>query len=133
MSVIDITRRLGEEIQADPRFINFMQAKSNNDEDMELQKNITEFDNLRERLKQELSKENTDEAVKEQLNSDLKVMYAKIMTSHGMQEYNRAKQELEAMRGEIDAILAQCFAGADPQTCDPHGCTGSCSTCGGCH
>ncbi len=132
MSAIDMARRLGEEIQADTRFINFMQAKTRNDEDTELQKNIAEFGRLRESLKEELSKEDKDEALKEQISSDLKVIYAKIMTSPGMQEYNRAKQELEALRGEIDSIISQCFAGADPQTCEPQNCSGSCSTCGGC-
>ena len=34
----------------------------------------------------------------------------------------------------INTILVMCVNGEDPDTCDPApSCTGSCSTCGGCH
>ena len=34
----------------------------------------------------------------------------------------------------MNAIIDLCIAGEDPDTCEPAaGCSGSCSTCSGCH
>ena len=46
-----------------------------------------------------------------------------------------AKAEWEAMVSHIDAIINTAMNGGDPMTVQapPGGCTGSCSTCGGCH
>ena len=43
--------------------------------------------------------------------------------------------ELDTMLNDINNVIAQCVDGADPATCEPEtsACTGSCSTCGGCH
>ena len=51
-----------------------------------------------------------------------------------MVEYNTAKADLDTMMNEINTIISKCVDGEDPDTCDVHsGCTGSCSSCGGCH
>ena len=46
-----------------------------------------------------------------------------------------AKAECEAMVSHIDAIINTAMNGGDPMTVQAPsgGCTGSCSTCGGCH
>ena len=38
------------------------------------------------------------------------------------------------MLNEINTLISMCVDGEDPETCDiSSSCTGSCSTCGGCH
>ena len=60
---------------------------------------------------------------------------SQIMASEGMVRYNAAKAECEAMVSHIDAIINTAMNGGDPMTVQAPtgGCTGSCSTCGGCH
>mgnify|MGYP001255250938 CR=1 FL=1 len=62
-------------------------------------------------------------------------LYTQIMSSEGMVRYNTAKKECEAMVSHIDAIINTAMNGGDPMTVQAPtgGCTGSCSTCGGCH
>ena len=69
------------------------------------------------------------------LNQQVNDLYTQIMSSEGMVRYNTAKKECEAMVSHIDAIINTAMNGGDPMTVQAPtgGCTGSCSTCGGCH
>ena len=55
--------------------------------------------------------------------------------SPSMTAYNEAKRECENLVNYIDAIINTAMNGGDPMTVqEPSAsCTGSCSTCGGCH
>lgn len=135
MGIIEATRALGEEIQKDERFIRFAAAKLANDKDEELQNNIGEFNTVRMNLDREMNAENQDEAKIKELNEKLRSIYTTVMSSKSMLDYNTAKAELDAMLNDINSIIMQCVDGAEPSTCEPetHNCTGSCSSCGGCH
>ena len=134
MSVIESVRELGKAIQKDERFIRYAKAKLANDNDTELQAAIGEFNITRMELDRILGEETKDEAKVEELNAKLRENYAKIMSAPSMVEYNTAKVEVDTMVGEINTIISKCLDGEDPEKCDANNsCTGSCSTCGGCH
>ena len=85
-------------------------------------------------LDKELSSEEQNGEKVKQLNGELKDIYTKIMGSESMMNYNIAKQELDALVNQINAIITLTVNGEDPMTCDiSSGCTGSCSSCSGCH
>ena len=134
MDVIEQVRNLGKAIQQDERFIRYAKARLANDSDTELQASIGQFNIIRMELDREMgSDDKNDDKVKE-LNNELREVYGKIMSSDAMVEYNTAKAELDTMVNEINVIVSKCLDGEDPETCDTNsGCTGSCSTCGGCH
>ena len=81
------------------------------------------------------AKAETDAARVAELNQRVNDLYSQIMASEGMVRYNAAKAECEAMVSHIDAIINTAMNGGDPMTVQAPtgGCTGSCSTCGGCH
>ncbi len=134
MDVIKAVRELGKAIQKDERFIRYAKAKLANDSDTELQAAIGEFNITRMELDRELNDDNKDEVKVAELNEKLRGVYAKIMAAPAMVEYNTAKVEVDAMVGEINTIISKCLDGEDPETCEStSSCTGSCSTCGGCH
>lgn len=135
MDIIEATRELGKAIQKDERFIRYAKAKLANDNDEDLQNGIGEFNTVRMNLDREMSAEKQDEEKIKELNEKLRSIYAEVMASTAMLEYNSAKGELDAMLNDINSIIMQCVEGAEPSTCEPevHDCTGSCSTCGGCH
>ena len=58
-----------------------------------------------------------------------------LFRSEGMTAYNEAKRDCENLVNYIDAIINTAMNGGDPMTVQvpTGGCTGSCSTCGGCH
>ncbi len=134
MGIIEATRALGTEIQKDERFIRFAKAKLKNDSDENLQNQIGEFNTIRMNLDREMNSEKQDDAKIRELNEKLRDIYTNIMSSQAMLEYNTSKAELDAMLNDVNSIIMQCVDGEDPATVEPHtACTGSCSTCGGCH
>ncbi len=128
-----ITRELGKAIQEDVRYKAYAAAKLANDADSELQSKIGEFNVIRMNLDNELSTEgHSDDKVKE-LNAQLREVYSAIMNSESMKNFNMAKQGMDMMMNEVNTIISMCVDGADPDTCEVTNCTGSCSTCAGCH
>ena len=121
--------------QTDPRYVILDQARKANDKDEELQNLIGEFNLARMDLNNEISKsERSDERIAK-LNTKVNDLYGKIMADEGMTAYNEAKRDCENLVNYIDAIINTAMNGGDPMTVqEPSAsCTGSCSTCGGCH
>ena len=115
MDCIDLFKRAAMALQTDSRYLAMDQARKMNDKDEELQNLIGEFNLAR--------------------NQKVNDLYGKIMADDGMVAYNEAKRDCEALVNYIDAIINTAMNGGDPMTVqEPSAsCTGSCSTCGGCH
>lgn len=136
MTVIELSRELGKAIQEDERYKAYNEAKEKNDKDVELQNMIGEFNILRMKLNQEMQNENKDSETMKQLDGDIKELYAKIMGNESMNLFNDAKEAMDSMLSSVNYIITAAANGEDPMTCPeepPHSCSGSCSTCGGCH
>jgi cell fate (sporulation/competence/biofilm development) regulator YlbF (YheA/YmcA/DUF963 family) len=134
MDVIKAVRELGKAIQQDERFIRYAKARLENDNDKELQASIGEFNIIRMELDREVSAEDKNEDKVKELNEKLRRVYGEIMSAPAMVEYNTAKVELDQLVNEINTVISKTLDGEDPETCDTQAaCTGSCSTCGGCH
>ncbi len=134
MDVIALTRELGKAIQADERYAKYLAAKNANDKDEELQKMIGDFNLGRMQLNQEMSKSEKDNDKINELNTKVRTLYGQIMTNKSMSAYNDAKVEMDRMLDQINTIITLSANGEDPATCEAeHHCSGSCSTCGGCH
>ena len=134
MDIIEMTRKLGVELQKEEVFKNYIKAKAANDNDVELQDMIGEFNVIRMQLDQLLSSEDKNQDEVKELNHKLKDTYTAIMGKESMMNYNIAKGELDALVNQINAIITLTLDGEDPMTCDiTAGCSGSCSSCSGCH
>lgn len=134
MDVIEQVRLLGKAIQQDERFIRYAKARLANDNDKELQAAIGEFNIARMEYEREAQEETRDDEKLKSLNEKVRDVYSKIMSSAGMVEYNTAKAELDQLVSEINVVISKTLEGEDPETCETTaGCSGSCSTCGGCH
>ncbi len=135
MGILEASRKLGEEIQKDERYINFAKAKLGVDNDTELQNKIGQFNINRMNLEKESEKTERDEAKIAELNEEMRKIYGEVMQSKAMLDFNTAREGLDSMLNDINSIIGQCVEGSDPKTVEPetHSCTGSCDTCGGCH
>ena len=131
---MELTRELGKAIQQDDRYIAYNLAKQVNDEDKELQEDIDRFSVLRSELGGAMSAEEPDKDKIGELDKEIKTLYQKIMKNQNMIVFQSAQQALESMINNINQIISMCANGEDPETCQPStgGCSGSCSTCGGC-
>ena len=134
MDIMTMARELGKALQADERYKAYMTAKENNDNDQELQKLIGKFNIIRMNINQEMSSPEKDEEKVKQLDQDMRSLYAQIMSRDGMVKFNEAQTALEQLVGDVQQIITMCANGEDPDTCQiSHGCSGSCSSCSGCH
>ena len=133
-NVIEKTRELGKLIQQDARYKAYVAAREKNDNDPELQKMISEFNDLRTELAGEMAKDDKDAEKLTQLDDDIKTLYGNIMGSELMMEFETAKAVMDTMLSQINTVITQCANGEDPDTCPvTTGCTGSCDSCAGCH
>ncbi len=134
MKLIEMAREMGKEIQNMPEYKRLMAAKEANDNDKELQDGIGKFNLKRLEMNNEMQKPERDDAKLQALNEELQKIYTEVMGNASMMEFNIAKQEMDEIMQQVNAILTMCVNGEDPETCEiPTGCSGSCSTCGGCH
>ena len=118
MDVIELARELGKAIQQDERFLAMQIARQNSDNDDELQQLIGEFNLKRMAINNEAAKENRDEAKLQQLNSELRETYAKVMQNKNMNAYNEAKELMDNMLKRINAIISISAEGGDPEIAD---------------
>lgn len=137
MDAITKARELGKAIQADERYIRYNEARIANDNDQELQNLIGEFNLARQKVALEMSKP-AEEQNKEKLdenNKEMQRLYTLVMQNEHMADFTMAKADMDKLLNEVNGIIALCCDGEDPDTCEVSmgGCTGSCSTCGGCH
>ncbi len=135
MDTISMARELGKLIQQDERYNAYQTARKNSDNDEVLQKLIADFETKRYELNMEMTKTDKDADKLKELDSNIKSIYTEIMNNPNMVELNKAKNAMDGMLSEINNIITASANGEDPETCpsQPSGCTGSCSSCGGCH
>lgn len=134
MDIIELTRNLAMEIQKDQRYQILDNARRLNDADEELQQQIGDFNLARIDLNNEVSKSDKNADRIAELNEKVQSIYTDIMNNESMQAYNDAKGDVDQMMQYINAILTTAVNGGDPMTVqEPSSCSGSCSSCGGCH
>ncbi len=134
MDMIELAREIGKEIQKDEAYIKMRIAEEASNADADLQNMVGEFNLKRMAINNEASKLERDDKKLEELNAELRRIYADIMQNENMAKYNEAKQAFDTKLQRVLAIINNCAEGDDPETTDyVGGCTGSCSSCSGCH
>lgn len=138
MTVIEAARALGEVVQADERYKEYVRCKELNDKDEALQNLILDFNLVRQNLSMESGKpdgERDDDKVRE-LTAKANAAYGDIMANENMAAFTMAKQGMDVLMSEINTILTYSVEGEDPRTCPSQppvsDCGGNCGSCGGC-
>lgn len=133
---ITMFKEAAVQLQKEAEYLALVGTLERNDADEELQKLIGDFNLARIDLNSELSKSaDKDQAKVDQLNAKVTELYDVIMNNESMQAYNEAKNEMEQVINYVNAIVNTAVNGGDPMTVEAPaaGCSGSCSSCSGCH
>ena len=136
MTVDEAVRNLGKAIQNDCRYKRYVAAKKANDENEALQNQIGEFQLLRMNFQRNTEKSEQSSEKLTQMEETLQKMYDAIIATDGMKEFQAAKDEVDAMMNDVDAIISLSLSGEDPETCHTteNSCGGNCANCSaGCH
>lgn len=133
MTVEQLTRELGKEIQNDERYKALQKAIEANEQDAPLNELMGKLQFVQVSYQHEASKEDADEAKMQAYDKEFRELYAQIMQNENMRNYEIARKDVDDMMNFITGILSMCVNGDDPATCDPtaHSCGGDCSGCGG--
>ncbi len=129
-------KKLCVQLQKEDVAVYFEQAKKMNDMDQELQDLIGKFNLAKFNLNIEMNKmEDRDEALINKYDAELRDLYEQIMANDSMVAYSDAKADVDRLVQYTQAILTAVFDGGNPMLVQlpEAGCTGSCSSCSGCH
>lgn len=132
--VIEAARALGKAIQADERYMRYNVSQQKNDEDTQLQELIKVFSKKRDELTAETQNENRDNDKVAALNAEVREAYAEIFANENMMEFSTLRDEFQTLINYVNQIITASSNGEDPETFDYQAaCSGSCSSCSGCH
>ncbi len=133
MDIIELSRELGRKIQQEESYVAMMDANKAVEADEALQALIGEFNLYKLQLNEKLTATERDEEAIKDINTKMRTLYADIMVNPSMIKLNETKTTFDGVMNRVMAIISNSANGEDPNTTDYHACTGSCSTCGGCH
>lgn len=136
MDLISLARELGFAIQNDPDYINYKIKEQNVQCDKELQNTIENLNLKKVDINNEISKENPNTEKIDKLNEEIGILYKNMVENQKMKEFNDSKNVFSEKLQKVSTIINKSAQGEDPfliNVDSDTSCTGSCSTCGGCH
>ena len=134
MDIIELSRELGRKIQQEESYIAMQAASKACEEDEALQALIGEFNLKKLALNEKISAPEQDKEAVAALNTEMRKIYADIMINENMIKLNESKAQFDTIINRVFAIVSNSANGEDPNTTDYQAsCSGSCSSCSGCH
>ncbi len=131
-----MTRELAKKLQQEDAYILLNTTQKAVEDDDELQEAIADFNMKRYELTQEVTKKDRDDAKVDELDKTVREMYDEITNNEKMVAYNNAQDEFNDMFEYVLHILQMAATGDDPDSIEKPeqggGCSGDCSSCGGC-
>ena len=128
-------KKLCVQLQKEDVIVYLNQSKNMMEKDQELQEMINEFNLKKYQLNAEMVKPDGDNDKMNQLDLELNKLYEDIMANEFMVAFSEASDEVDRLTKHIQAIITATVNGGDPMTVElpAGGCSGSCSSCSGCH
>lgn len=134
MDIIELSRELGRKIQQEDSYIAYQEANKACESDEALQALIGEFNLKKLALNEKISAPEQDKDAVAALNTEMRKIYADIMVNENMIKLNESKSKFDTVINRVFAIVSNSANGEDPNTTDYQpSCSGSCSSCSGCH
>lgn len=134
MDVIAMARELGHAIQEMKSYQEMMRLSDECDNDRELQSMVEEFNELKGKINQEIMSDERDDDKIGEMDKRLREVYSLITAHPKMKDLSEAKDTFSETFNYVSQIITAAANGENPDTVElSAGCTGSCSSCSGCH
>ena len=133
MDIIAMARELGHQIQDLPAYKEMMRLSDECDNDADLQKLVSDFNMIKGQINAEIMSDERDDDRIAEMDKNLRETYTTITSHPKMKAMAEAKDAFAQTFNFVTQIITAAANGDDPDTVEMSSCTGSCSTCGGCH
>ena len=128
--VIELAKELGEALSGSDEFLRYKAADEAYHADAEALRLTEEYGKKSEELAMELSKEDIKPTEMIKIRQKMTAEYASLCLNPVIKEFVESKQEAEKLLSEVNSIIHFYVTGEEEQQ---GGCSGNCSSCGGCH
>ncbi len=126
--IIALAASVGQAIKNSDIMAEFEEAGEAYDADEELQSMIREYSTNQEALTRAGADETADEILINALSDRIDELYGEISRNEAFERYSKAQDALSALLNEINSVISERAMGG----VSSGGCSGNCSTCGGC-
>lgn len=131
MDVLEQAKILGQALVESEEFKAYTEAEALYNSDEEAQKLTKEYDKNCEIHYNELKKENLAPSEMVKIRRQITEEYTKVSAHPIIKDYLEKKKAAERLLSNVNNIIKFYVTGEEQN--NDGGCTGSCSTCGGCH
>jgi cell fate (sporulation/competence/biofilm development) regulator YlbF (YheA/YmcA/DUF963 family) len=132
MDVLEMAKQLGEAISVSEQFVRFAEAEEKFKTDETAQALLLKYNTERGELAAQMQKEDIKPMEMIEIRKKLAKQYSDLLKNDIIKEYTEAKAGAEKLLSDVNAIIQFCVTGEDADG-EHSSCTGSCSTCSGCH
>ena len=128
--IIELAKQIGQLLRETEEFSSYEKAKEKYNTDSELQAIIGEFNLKKLALSNEIDKgDSKDDATIARLQEEARQAYMKAVEIPTMKEFFAEKEKFDSIVKNVVAVINYSITGEETQS----GCSGNCSSCGGCH
>ena len=125
------TRELGEALLNSEAYQKMKDAEEKAMQNVEAAEMMAKYLEKRGQIQEMMEEENPDPAAMQRLSNEMDEIQERLQMIDDIVELTTARAEFNALIGQINQVLQFIVTGR--MTDEEGGCTGSCSTCGGCH
>ena len=128
--VFQKTRELGQALMESEAYLKMKKAEEHAMQNEEAARAMGEFLEKRQQLQELMQSENPDPGAMKRLSDDMDAAQERLQMMDDIAALTEARNEFNSLIGQINQVLQFIVTG---NMDDASGCTGSCSTCSGCH
>ena len=128
MEIFELAAELGKALKNDERLVKLEQAKKDYEAEPELQKCLVEYEVQQKAMQHEITKAERDTMFIDVIQKRIDELYKKIMEHPVFVQLNEAQAEVNELMNAVNSTITFHITGEKPSAC-----TGSCSSCSGCH
>ena len=128
MGIFELAAQLGKALKEDAKLVRLDAAKKAYETDKELQKCMVEYEVQQKALQHEITKEERDTMFIDVIQKRIDELYKMIMEHPVFAELNEAQAEVNELMNAVNSTITFNITGEKPSSC-----SGSCSSCSGCH
>ncbi len=126
--ILQKAKELGMMIADSKQFINLKAAEDKQLSDPEAQKLMMEYAQKRDALTARASKEGVTKEDFEEIKLESQQAFEKICENENIKAYLEANKKFSSLIEQVNQIIGYFVKGGEAG-----GCSGNCSSCGGCH